>query len=88
MEYPNGLAAGQAREICSGKDNTFNSFYYLKMPTNYVIKSRMLSQDEIEKVIEEADAKIEKVARDIRGGKTCIEKDSKLYSLIVGAKKH
>ena len=57
------------------------------MPTNYVIKSKMLTQSEINKVISNADKKILKIREIIRNGKNKKEHDSHLYSLIVSARK-
>ncbi len=86
-EYPDGIAAGMLENICNRKNVKLNSCFYLQMPTNYVIKSRMLKSDEIEKVLNKSEKKLSKIIETIKKEKNHIEKDSKLYSLIVNAKK-
>jgi Pyruvate/2-oxoacid:ferredoxin oxidoreductase delta subunit len=57
------------------------------MPKNYVINSKMLSTSQIEKVISDANKKIDKIGEMIYSEKKKIENDSILYSIIVSAKK-
>jgi ferredoxin len=86
-EYPNGIAVSTIQEICSKKNVIINSCFYLQMPTNYLIKSKMLESIEVEMVLNKADKKLDKIVKIIKDKKTYKEKDSKIYSLIVNAKK-
>jgi Pyruvate/2-oxoacid:ferredoxin oxidoreductase delta subunit len=86
-EFPNGLAVANLKSICRRNNLRLDSCWYLKMPTNYLIKSVMLSADSITKVLTKADAKIRKIIKAISQRKAHIENDSYLYSLIVNAKK-
>ncbi len=82
-EFPNGIAMKKLDNICLEKKIVLNSCFYLKMPTNYVIKSKMLSKENSKEVIRKSLKKITKISGIInkRGDKK--EKDSRLYSLIV-----
>jgi ferredoxin len=85
-EFPNGLALGQTAELFRAKGLKPNSLSYLKMPTNYVIKSKMLSGDAIDSLLTDANRKIDRlraVISDRRGSKA---RDSWAYSLIMGAR--
>lgn len=86
-EYPNGVAVDMLQEICKRKNVMLNSCFYLKMPTNYIIKSKMLKPYEIERVLNKSEKKLDKIIEIIKKQKNHIEKDSKLYSIIVDAKK-
>jgi len=86
-EYPNGIAVGEVEEICRKRNLAIHSCFYLRMPTNYLIKSKMLSSGEIEAVIERAGKKLERIVHIIRKKKNHREVDSRLYSFIVGARK-
>ncbi len=85
-EYPNGLAMGMLKEICKRKNVNLNSCFYLQMPTNYLIKSRMLKSDGIEKVLNKSEKKLSRIIGIIKTEKNHLEKDSRLYSAIVNAK--
>lgn len=84
-EYPNGLAMTMLKKICTHKKIKLNSCFYIKMPTNYLIKSRMLSNLEIEDTLKKADKKINKIIDIIKNRKKHYDKDSFLYSLITNA---
>lgn len=85
-EYPNGIVVDMLKQICKRKNLTLNSCFYLQMPTNYLIKSKMLELSEINKVIDKSESKINRIIEIIKMQKNHIEKDSKLYSLIVNGK--
>lgn len=84
-EYPNGKAIAQLGEICKRKSLKLNSAFYLKMPTNYLIKSRMPEPEEIRRIMDRAERKIAKICAVIAGRRQHLESDSALYSLFVGA---
>jgi ferredoxin len=86
-EFPNGIAISTIKEICQRKNVTVNSCFYLQMPTNYVIKSNMLISDKIETVLNKADKKLKNIIDIIESNKSYLEKDSKIYSIIVNAKR-
>jgi flavodoxin/Pyruvate/2-oxoacid:ferredoxin oxidoreductase delta subunit len=86
-EYPNGMAVKTIQEICSRKGVTINSCFYLQMPTNYVIKSKMLTPPEIEATLNKVDKKLEKIIGMIKARKTSLHRDSKLYAILVNAEK-
>lgn len=85
-EFPNGLAINTLKKICKEKNITLNSCFYIKMPTNYLIKSNMLNDSKIELLIQKANVKTNKISEIIKTNKTFKEKDYWLYSLIVNAK--
>lgn len=86
-EFPNGIAVNTIKEICKRKNVTINSCFYLQMPTNYVIKSKMLKSDKIDTILNKAENKLDRITDIIKAKKTYIEKDSKIYSIIVNSKK-
>jgi ferredoxin len=86
-EFPNGKAVTQFREICGRKGWKLNSAFYLKMPTNYLIKSRMPDTREIESTLDQAEKKLAKIRALINGRKNFLERDSFLYSIIVSSEK-
>jgi len=86
-EFPNGIAVNTIKEICRRKNLTINSCFYLKMPTNYVIKSKMMESDAIETVLNKANKKLNRIIDMIETKKNYIEKDSKIYSILVSAEK-
>jgi ferredoxin len=57
------------------------------MPTNYIIKSKMLTSSEIEMSLNRVDQKLEKIIGIIQAKKTFLQRDSKLYAILVNAKK-
>jgi len=85
-EFPNGLALAQVTSLFEAKGLAPDSLFYVKMPTNYAIKSKMLSATQIDKVLAAADKKIAGIAEAISQRSDVKEHDSRLYSLIVGAK--
>lgn len=85
-EFPNGLALGQATQLFRAKDLEPDSLFYLKMPTNYVLKSKMLEDAAIDDLLSAADRKIDKMVKVISEGRSSKEHDSWLYSLITSAK--
>ena len=87
-EYPNGLALGQTMKLFRAKELEPNSLFYLKMPTNYVIKSKMLADAAITALLTAADRKIDTIAKVISERRNSREHDSWLYSLITGARSH
>jgi len=86
-EFPNGIAINSLKEICKRKKFVMNSCFYIKMPTNYIIKSKMLESDAIETILNKANKKLNKIINMIETKKNCIEKDSKFYSILVDAEK-
>jgi len=84
-EFPNGLAINQLKEICKNKGLTLNSCFYIKMPTNYVIKSKMLPPASINSTLIKADQKIEKVVRIIKNKVDFKERDLRLYAWVTDA---
>lgn len=86
-EFPNGIAVKTLEEICKRKKLAINSSFYLKMPTNYVINSKMLESDAIEAVLNKANKKLNRIINMIETKKNYIEKDSKIYSILVNAEK-
>jgi ferredoxin len=87
-EFPNGLAINLLKEICKNKKLRLNSCFYLKMPTNYVIKSKLLTPASIDTTLEQADKKIERIAGIIKKKRNYKENDLRLYSWITSAKKY
>ena len=86
-EFPNGIAIKKIRKYCLNKNIIVNSCFYLKMPTNYVIKSKMLTSVEIDKTISIADKKINGIIEIIKAKLTHFDKEYKIYSLMMGAEK-
>lgn len=86
-EFPNGIAINSLKEICNRKKLVINSCFYLKMPTNYIIKSKMLESDAIETVLNKANKKLIRIINMIETKKNYIEKDSIFYSILVNAEK-
>ena len=86
-QFPNGIAIKEINKYCLDKNITVNSCFYLKMPTNYVIKSKMLTSVEIDKTITEADKKINKIIDAIKIKLTHFDKEYKIYSLIMNAER-
>jgi ferredoxin len=86
-EFPNGIAVDILNKICERKNLLINSCFYLKMPTNYIIKSKMLESDAIETALNKANKKLNKIIDIIKMKKNYVEKDSKIYSIIVSAGK-
>lgn len=85
-EFPNGIAMGQVNKLCKKKDLNLQRSFYLKMPTNYVIGSKMLSQQDIEKTYTQAAVKIGKILNLIESRKRYVEGDSTIYRIITSAK--
>jgi len=85
-EFPNGLALGQVVQLFRAKDLEPNSLFYLKMPTNYVIKSKMLADAAIDHVLSAADRKIDRMVKVIAEGRNSWAHDSWLYSFVTSAK--
>lgn len=86
-EFPNGIVVSTLHEICKNRKLVINSCFYLKMPTNYILKSKMLESDSIETVLNKANKKLNKIINIIEMKRNYIEKDSKIYSIIVNAEK-
>lgn len=84
-EFPKGIAINSLKEICKRKKLVINSCFYIKMPTNYIIKSKMLESDAIETVLNKANKKLNRIINMIETKKNYIEKDSKIYSILVNA---
>ncbi len=87
-EYPNGLAMNAVKNICVQRNINLGSSFYLKMPTNYLIKSKMLSNMEIEETLQKANKKINRIMGIIKDRKVYYEKDSMLFSLITKANQY
>lgn len=85
-EYPNGIAIDIVKEILKRKNIELQSAFYLKMPTNFILKSRMLNELEIERVFKLAFKKLKKIINYLNSGKSFIEKESKLYSILMRTK--
>jgi hypothetical protein len=79
-EFPNGIAVDILNKICERKNLLINSCFYLKMPTNYIIKSKMLESDAIETALNKANKKLSRIIDIIKMKKNYVEKDSKIYS--------
>jgi len=86
-QFPNGIAIKKIKKYCLNKNITVNSCFYLKMPTNYVIKSKMSTSLEISKTITIADKKINEISDTIKIKLTHFDKEYKIYSLIMNAEK-
>jgi ferredoxin len=86
-QFPNGIAIQKIKKYCLNKNITVNSCFYLKMPTNYVIKSKMATSLEIDKTITLADKKLNKIIETINIKHTHFDKEYKIYSLIMNAEK-
>ncbi|MDA3937620.1 MAG: EFR1 family ferrodoxin [Actinomycetota bacterium] len=84
-EFPNGLALGQTVKLMRAKGLEPNSLFYVKMPTNYLIKSKMLTDATIDDVLAAADRKIDRIASVISDRRSSRERDSWAYSLITRA---
>lgn len=86
-QFPNGIAIKEIKKYCLKKDISINSCFYLTMPTNYVIKSKMLSNLEVDKTISKADKKINKIIETIKDRLMYFDKEYKIFSLIMDAEK-
>jgi ferredoxin len=87
-EFPNGLALGQTTKLLRAKGLEPNSLFYLKMPTNYVIKSKMLADAAVDDLLSTADRKIDRMVKAITEGRNSRQHDSWLYSQITSAKSY
>jgi ferredoxin len=87
-EFPNGLAINELKKICRQKGMPLHSCAYIKMPTNYVIKSKMPVPASVEPALTRADQKIEKLAGIIKNRGTYLERDLRIYAFITGAEKY
>jgi len=85
-EYPNGLAIAQTTDLFREKGLTPDGLLYVKMPTNYVIKSKMLSDSAASDLIDAADRTIDRLSAAISQDRAFGGRDSRLYSLITSAK--
>jgi ferredoxin len=87
-EFPNGLALGEAKRLFGAKGLEPDSLFYVKMPTNYVIKSKMLTDAAIADLLVSADRKIDRISAIVSAGRSSRERDSRLYSLVTSAKSY
>ena len=78
----------QTKQLFRAKDLEPNSLFYLKMPTNYVIKSNMLADGAIDDLLSAADRKIDRMVKVISERRSSKEHDSWLYSLVTSAKSY
>lgn len=87
-EFPNGIALGQTMKLFRAKGLEPDSLFYVKMPTNYVIKSKMLAPSAVDQLLSAADRKIDRIAGVISEGRGSRERDSWIYSVITSAQSY
>lgn len=86
-EFANGNAIEECQKIVDKKGIILNSAYYIKMPTNYLLSSKMLDDKKISKNLISSKKKILKICNDIKQRNNHIFKESKLYSNLLNTKK-
>lgn len=86
-EYPNGNAIELGKKLLLKKNKELNSAYYVKMPTNYLISSKMLTDKSIKKTLKISSKKISKIIVDLIQNSSYFDKESKLYAKLLNTRK-
>lgn len=86
-EFPNGIVIDKLKHYLDNKTWYFKNLYYIKMPSNYLIKSRIHNRQKSMKLINKGIKKLDRVLDDFTNKRIHKDKEYLVFKWLLNAEK-